>query len=55
VLYNFSIPDAVYSDMDGFGHFTKPLFSLIAYWGFLRPAAHCRASALPARQLFCRA
>ena len=33
VLYNFSIPDAVYSDMNGFGHFTKPVFSLIAYWG----------------------
>ena len=33
VLYNFSIPDAVYSDMNGFGHFTKPIFSLIAYWG----------------------
>jgi ABC-2 type transport system permease protein len=32
-LYNFGIPDAVYSDMNGFGHFTKPLFSLIAYWG----------------------
>ena len=33
VLYNFSIPDAVYSDMNGFGHFTKPVLSLIAYWG----------------------
>jgi ABC-2 type transport system permease protein len=33
VLYSFSIPDAVYSDMNGFGHFTKPVFSLIAYWG----------------------
>jgi hypothetical protein len=33
VLYNFSIPDAVYSDMNGFGHFTKPVFLLIAYWG----------------------
>jgi ABC-2 type transport system permease protein len=33
VLYGFSIPDAVYSDMNGFGHFTKPVFSLIAYWG----------------------
>jgi ABC-type transport system involved in multi-copper enzyme maturation permease subunit len=32
-LYNFSIPDAVYSDMNGFGHFIKPVFSLIAYWG----------------------
>jgi ABC-2 type transport system permease protein len=33
VLYSFSIPDAVYSDLNGFGHFTKPVFSLIAYWG----------------------
>jgi ABC-2 type transport system permease protein len=33
VVYNFSIPNAVYSDMNGFGHFTKPVFSLIAYWG----------------------
>jgi ABC-2 type transport system permease protein len=33
VLYNFSIPDADYSDMNGFGHFIKPMFSLIAYWG----------------------
>jgi hypothetical protein len=32
-LYNFSIPYAVYSDMNGFGHFMKPVFSLIAYWG----------------------
>lgn len=33
VLYNFSIPHAVYSDMNGFGHFTGEVFSLIAYWG----------------------
>ncbi|HYV03047.1 MAG TPA: ABC transporter permease subunit [Blastocatellia bacterium] len=33
VLYNFSIPEAIYSDMNGFGHFTRPVFSLIAYWG----------------------
>jgi ABC-2 type transport system permease protein len=33
VLYSFSIPDAVYSDMNGFGHGVKPVFSLIAYWG----------------------
>jgi ABC-type transport system involved in multi-copper enzyme maturation permease subunit len=33
VLYNFSIPDVVYSDMNGFGHDAKPVFSLIAYWG----------------------
>ncbi|MCI0351854.1 MAG: hypothetical protein L0Z53_20735, partial [Acidobacteriales bacterium] len=33
VLYSFSIPDAVYSDMNGFGHGAKPVFSLIAYWG----------------------
>jgi ABC-2 type transport system permease protein len=33
VLYSFSIPAAVYSDMNGFGHYIKPVFSLIAYWG----------------------
>jgi ABC-2 type transport system permease protein len=33
VLYNFSLPYAAYSDMNGFGHFNKPVFSLIAYWG----------------------
>jgi aminopeptidase N len=33
VLYSFSIPAAVYSDMNGYGHFVKPVFSLIAYWG----------------------
>jgi ABC-type transport system involved in multi-copper enzyme maturation permease subunit len=33
VLYSFSIPDAVYSDMNGFGHGAKPVFSLIIYWG----------------------
>ena len=32
-LYSFSIPAAVYSDMNGYGHFVKPVFSLIAYWG----------------------
>jgi ABC-type transport system involved in multi-copper enzyme maturation permease subunit len=33
VLYSFSIPDAVYSDMNGFGNGAKPVFPLIAYWG----------------------
>jgi ABC-2 type transport system permease protein len=33
VLYNFGIPYVVYSDMNGFGHFNTPVFSLIAYWG----------------------
>jgi hypothetical protein len=33
VLYSFSIPRAVYSDMNGFGHFIKPVFSLAGYWG----------------------
>ncbi|MGH9845187.1 MAG: hypothetical protein ACREEM_41245 [Blastocatellia bacterium] len=33
VLYNFNIPFAPYSDMNGYGHFTKPVFALIAYWG----------------------
>jgi ABC-2 type transport system permease protein len=33
VLYNFAIPDVPYSDMNGYGHFTKPAYWLIAYWG----------------------
>jgi ABC-2 type transport system permease protein len=33
VLYSFSIPAVPYSDMNGYGHFTKPVFTLIAYWG----------------------
>jgi ABC-2 type transport system permease protein len=33
VLYSFSIPNAIYSDMNGFGHFKTLVFSLIAYWG----------------------
>ena len=33
VLYNFAIPYVVYSDMNGFGHFIKPVFALVAYWG----------------------
>jgi ABC-2 type transport system permease protein len=32
-LYNFRIPEAVYSDMNGFGHFITPVLWLIAYWG----------------------
>ncbi len=32
-LYSFSIPHAVYSDMNGFGHGAKPVYSLIVYWG----------------------
>jgi ABC-2 type transport system permease protein len=32
-LYNFIIPYADYSDMNGFGHFIKPVVSLIVYWG----------------------
>jgi len=31
-LYSFAIPEATYSDMNGFGHFRKPVFSLIGYW-----------------------
>ncbi len=33
VLYSFAIPDVPYSDMNGYGHFTKPAYWLIAYWG----------------------
>ncbi|NOT60034.1 MAG: ABC transporter permease subunit, partial [Acidobacteria bacterium] len=32
-LYSFSLPDAPYSDMNGFGHFSKPAFALLGYWG----------------------
>ena len=33
VLYGFRIPQVVYSDMNGFGHFLLPTWSLIVYWG----------------------
>jgi ABC-type transport system involved in multi-copper enzyme maturation permease subunit len=33
VLYSFAIPYAAYSDMNGFGHFSTPVFWLIGYWG----------------------
>ncbi|MEJ2245441.1 MAG: M1 family aminopeptidase [Acidobacteriota bacterium] len=32
MLYNFNIR-AIYSDMNGFGHFIKPAVSQIGYWG----------------------
>ncbi|MEO6078769.1 MAG: hypothetical protein ABIQ86_03200 [Steroidobacteraceae bacterium] len=32
VLYGFSIPYVVHSDMNGFGHFQLQTWSLIAYW-----------------------
>ena len=32
LLYGFRIPDVVYSDMNGFGHFRLPTYTLIAYW-----------------------
>jgi ABC-2 type transport system permease protein len=32
ILYGFRIPYVVYSDMNGFGHFLLPTYSLIAYW-----------------------
>ena len=32
LLYGFRIPFVVYSDMNGFGHFQRPTFTLIAYW-----------------------
>ncbi len=32
-LYSFSLSDAPYSDMNGYGHFSKPVFTLISYWG----------------------
>ena len=33
VLYSFAIPNVPYSDMNGYGHFTKPAYWLITYWG----------------------
>jgi hypothetical protein len=33
VLYGFRIPNVVYTDMNGFGHFLVPTYSLIVYWG----------------------
>lgn len=32
VLYAFNIPYAVYSDMNGFGHFAAPVLALMGYW-----------------------
>jgi ABC-type transport system involved in multi-copper enzyme maturation permease subunit len=32
LLYGFRVPFAVYSDMNGFGHFLLPTYTLIAYW-----------------------
>ena len=33
VLYGFRIPYVIYSDMNGFGHFLLPTYSLVVYWG----------------------
>ncbi|MFL6605035.1 MAG: M1 family aminopeptidase [Steroidobacteraceae bacterium] len=33
LLYGFRIPNVVYTDMNGFGHFLLPTYSLIVYWG----------------------
>ncbi len=33
ILYGFRIPYAIYSDMNGFGPYSKPVLALIAYWG----------------------
>ena len=32
LLYGFRIPSVVHSDMNGFGHFRLPTYTLIAYW-----------------------
>jgi ABC-2 type transport system permease protein len=32
VLYGLSIPQAPYSDMNGYGHYVAPLVSVTAYW-----------------------
>lgn len=33
LLYNFGLPEAIYSDINGFGHYLKPVLWLIPYWG----------------------
>jgi ABC-2 type transport system permease protein len=33
LLYGFRIPFFVHSDMNGFGHFRRQTYTLIAYWG----------------------
>src|SRR4030095_424432 len=33
VLYNFGLPETIYSDINGFGHYLKPVLWLILYWG----------------------
>jgi ABC-type transport system involved in multi-copper enzyme maturation permease subunit len=33
LLYGFRIPFVVYTDMNGFGQFLTPTYSLIVYWG----------------------
>lgn len=33
LLVNFSLPHVTYSDMNGYGHFTTQMLSLITYWG----------------------
>lgn len=32
LLYGFRLPQVIYSDMNGFGHYRLQLFSLVAYW-----------------------
>jgi hypothetical protein len=35
VLYQYAaIPDSAYSDMNGYGHFVKPIFWVTLYWAF---------------------
>lgn len=33
-LYLFSVPDVIYSDMNGYGHFIEPLVWYTLYWAF---------------------
>lgn len=44
LLLTFRIPLVVYSDMNGFGHYQLPTYTLVAYWGtfcvLLLAAAH---------------
>ncbi|MGI9324994.1 MAG: ABC transporter permease subunit [Pseudomonadales bacterium] len=56
-LYRFEVPSAPYSDMNGFGHYAKPVIALSGYWllwcGLLVACAHLlftRGVTVPLRQ-----
>jgi ABC-type transport system involved in multi-copper enzyme maturation permease subunit len=49
VLYGLSIPNAPYSDMNGYGHYVEPVVSIAAYW-----AAFCVVLVVAAHLFFRR-